>query len=218
MRIKSIALAIATLALSTSVNALVMQADYLGVGDGLLTHDVDNSLEWLDVSATVGISSASALSLYSGASFRLATANELVSLFVSAGIDDVWDESTRLSVVGSANTYNNVTSSAGIASAAELYGLLGGGVTNFNGNLWIHGYLADEDANGLSYLSRLMLAPSYARAHVQTNGDSWSATVTHSQIGSWLVRDSASVPEPSILALLSLGLVGIGFTRRKVRS
>jgi hypothetical protein len=36
-------------------------------------------------------------------------------------------------------------------------------------------------------------------------------------VGGWLVRD-ASVPEPAIIALFTLGLVGIGFARRKRQS
>ena len=113
--------------------------------------------------------------------------------------------------------YNNVTSGAGIAGLNDLYAALGGGASNFNGNPWIHGYLADHDSDGFSALGRLAVWSSEAgSAHVNTNTDRWYLNGTHTQVGSFLVRD-VSVPEPSTLALFGLGLLGLSLSKKRAK-
>ncbi len=200
----------------------VISVDFQNLGDGLITRDLDNSLEWLDVSETVGISKNTALSLYAGDGFRLATASEVVALYVSAGIDEVLDfgyslGGTPIPVVGTNTDYFNVTSATGTAAISDLRALMGWTPTSFNGNLWIHGYLADENANGSSFLARFIENGGSFAAHIQTNGDIWTNTVTHGSVGSFLVRNSASVPTPQGFFLLLVGLAGLSFNRKMAR-
>ena len=56
MGFKSIALAVSTLVLSTSVNAAIISADWQSTGDNLITQDTASGLEWLDLTVTAGMS------------------------------------------------------------------------------------------------------------------------------------------------------------------
>lgn len=201
-----------------SAQAVVITADFNTAGDGFITRDLDNGLEWLDVSTTVNVSINDAISTYSAAGFRLATDLELISLYVSSGIDEVLDMQfdtgvAPVAVVGSNTNFQNVTSALGRSALTNLYNMMGGGASNFGGNTWIHGYLSDHDLDGVHGLGRF-ITNSYS-AHVNTNRDGWRASRADTRVGSFLVRDFASVPEPTALALMGIGLVGMGFARKK---
>ncbi len=113
-------LAIPLLLLVGAANAAVVSVDYQVAGDGLITRDLDNAMEWLDVSETVGVTANQAAALYGADGFRFATAAEVVTLFISAGIDEILDFSTfPPTTVHGTYDYNvtqspqNVTSEAG---------------------------------------------------------------------------------------------------------
>lgn len=221
---KSTLIAIASLVFSTGVNAAVVEADYQSPGDGLITLDVDNGREWLDVTATVGVSVNQAVSIYAPEGFRLATTEEVIALFVSAGIDEILDFSTfpPITVYGSYDfeiTFdpNNVSSAAGQAAVANLMDLLGFTNEEFG---WLTGHLADEDGDGFHDLARLRKATAFsnAAAHTNSSGDAFVPDVPSEFHGSWLVRDAAVVPLPAAVWLFGaalVSLVGVGRRRRQ---
>ena len=82
------------LAAGTS-QADLIEAD-LEPGDGLITYDTENELEWLDLTATQGLSVIDVLGTNwvkpeaeGGYGFRYATPAEVVGLFVAAGIPNI---------------------------------------------------------------------------------------------------------------------------------
>ena len=227
MGFKSISLAAIALVLSTGINASVIELDYASAGDGLITRDVDNAKEWFDVAATTGLSANDAESLYAGAGFRLATANEVVDLFISAGIDEILDvavwppETVFGDFVFSEITYNdkNVSSAEGKAAVANLMALLGYTETAFGGTFNLQGYLTDEDSDGLVSTAFLREASPYfdAMAHINYAGDYFDPDNSSIYQGSMLIRDAVTVvPIPAALWLFGSGLIGlVGVARRK---
>lgn len=219
MNFRSIVLAAVSL-LSTGVNAAVVELDFAGVGDGLITRDVDNAKEWFDVAATTGLSANEAESLYASAGFRLATADEVVDLFISAGIDEILDMSVwpPLTVYGdfvfSEVTYNdkNVSSEEGKAAVSDLMRLLGYTETEFGGTFNLQGYLTDEDLDGLVSTIFLREADPYfdAMAHINYGGDYYEPDTATIYRGSMLVREAAAVvPVPTAIWLFGSGLIGL---------
>ena len=220
MSFKAIGLATTALILSTGLNAAVVELDYAISGDGLITRDVDNAMEWIDVAATTGLSAYDAESLYAGTGFRLATANEVVDLFISAGIDEIldvepWPPVTVYgSFVFSEVTYNdkNVSSVEGKAAVENLMALLGYTDTAFGGTFNLQGYLTDEDSDGLVSTAFLREASPYfdAMAHINYAGDFFDPDVSSIYQGSFLVRDAVTVvPVPAAIWLFGSGLLGL---------
>lgn len=224
---KSIILATMTLVFSTGMNASVIELDYAIAGDGLITRDVDNAMEWFDVAATTGLSANDAVSLYAGAGFRLATANEVVNLFISAGIDEILDVGPwpPVTVYGdfvfSEVTYNdkNVSSAEGKEAVANLMNLLGYTESAFGGTFNLQGYLTDEDSDGFVSTAFLREADPYfdAMAHINFAGDYFDPDNASIYQGSMLVREAvAVVPVPAAVWLFGSGLIGLlGVARRK---
>ncbi|MBF0225021.1 MAG: Ig-like domain-containing protein [Desulfobacterales bacterium] len=79
-------------------NAALSEKDLLTEGDGLITLDSDTGLEWLDLTATDGISYGTIIAGYKGYltshGFRYATIDEVKILYTNAGILHVgtWSE------------------------------------------------------------------------------------------------------------------------------
>ena len=230
MTVKSIVLSAVLLAISSGVNAAVISLDYASAGDGLITRDVDNDMEWFDVAATTGISANQAVTMYAGDGFRLATANEVVDFFISAGIDEIldvepWPPVTVYgSFVFSEVTYNdkNVSSAEGKAAVANLMAMLGYTDAAFGGTYNLHGYLADEDSDGLVSTALLRAATPYfdAMSHINFGGDYYDPDNSSIYQGSFLVRDApAVVPLPAAVWLFGSGLIGlVGVARhRKIK-
>ena len=196
----------------------LIEADFNSAGDGQLTVDQENNLEWLDLSLTDDISANQAFAAYSAYGFRIATAQELLSLYISAGIDNVIDFSFNfpMAVHGAtpANTTYNVSSPSSLANLTSLYTFLAGDDDNdaFAIGTWVHGYLAKHNATE-NYLGRLKVDGSMGAAHVNSNGTYYNHDSITPNIGTFLVRD-VQVPEPSSIAILGLALVGFAVRKK----
>jgi len=182
------------------------QANAVIIDQTATTLDTDTGFEWLDMSYTDGITYAAALAgsnTFEGGGWRIASYLEVVELASNAVGYDI------------TTTFDN--DPASFIGLSALTGFMGGtyGGAAFSyvvGNVFIGGGLDraqfgyDSDYGDFGYF----------RDNLTDFGWDGGADPS-SNIGSFLVRSSA-VPEPSIIALFGLGLVGIGFARRKRQS
>lgn len=111
---------------------LLVSRDYAVKGDGLLTYDTVTRLEWLDLTATKGLTGNEVLSGAGGwvlDRFRYPTGDELSVLFLHAGLgstSDVWMQELYapardfLSLIG-ATRVNEPNGPALYSEAAGLY-------------------------------------------------------------------------------------------------
>jgi hypothetical protein len=179
------------------------QANAVIIDQTATTLDTDTGFEWLDMSYTDGITYAAALAgsnTFEGGGWRNASYLEVVELANNA---------VGFGITPSSN--NDYASFIGLSALTDFMGGTYGG-TSYSyvvGNVYIGGGL---DRAQFGYGN----AKGWFRNNLTDNfWDGFSDS--DSRIGTFLVRSSA-VPEPSIIALFGLGLVGIGFARRKRQS
>jgi hypothetical protein len=192
-------------------NAALIIKDYSVVGDGLITLDSVEQMEWLDVSIFYGMNfeMLQGSNQWTADGFHLASDSELFNLYRNAGSTRIVDGTGPLDFGNShtANSINGVT---------ELFTKLGGGPNGTPGE-WIHGILADNNNDGLSKLGKLNLGSGTVNTLLNTNGDQWGATgvTANSATGAFFVRAATPIPEPSILAIFALGILGLTSRRFK---
>lgn len=213
-----IILAILLSVLNFSSWANLIERDRIyGSGDGLITFDTDTGLEWLDVpeSADYSYDDIVANELGSGGvfeGFRHASREDVRTLFNNAGIDDI-NESRSYTyydeILSLADLLGGTTGDGGVTGGAALWGISETPATA-NSN-W---------APFLYWTENIDLLPSGFEplgAQATTAGTLPTFAAYTNEAGNWLVRP-ASVPEPTTVALLGLsivGLLGLGFVRKK---
>jgi hypothetical protein len=176
--------------------------------------DTNTNFQWLSPVATSRQSISSVQNGFGGwinSGFRYASTAELMELYHGAGLstDDIdqpqgqsWNNSNDVLAVqsiisGFGWTYeNNAPTTAGSFGQRTLYGILsdtflGDGQSPSSRQ---SAYLSATDSNGKAY-----------------TGGQWKYFSEDPAVGSFLVRD---IPEPSILALFSLGLMGLVVFRK----
>ncbi len=183
----------------------------LGIAqDGFnITRDVDNNLEWLDWTLTTSRSFNNvSVDLGTGKpleGWRYASGVELRDLAISAGVP-----AALIDAFGPLNT-------AATALANAL------GITN-SSSQWTAAIFDDIGQNPNTHrLGGVQIgSASLSSTIVDVPNDPtkffnqhWLDTSALFTVGSALVRDGDTIPEPGTLALLALGVAGIGFGRRR---
>jgi hypothetical protein len=184
------------------------QANAVIIDQTATTLDTDTGFEWLDMSYTDGISYAAALAgsnLFEGGGWRNASYSEVVELASNAVGYDITSTfgSASLSYTGlrALTDFMGATYESGTKSFVIGNVNIGGGLDRAQ-----FGYISS------SFLGHKGFFRNNNSSNVNDDKDDPFPTV-----GTFLVRSSA-VPEPSIIALFGLGLVGIGFARRRRQS
>jgi len=195
-------LATLSLALAAfSAHATVVSQDYATAGDGLLTFDSATGLQWLDWSATAGLSAEQVLAGAGGwiQDFRFASADEVRTLFTDAGLAD------------------QPFYVAGAQDAAKSFTAL----VNTNGSNYCEwwracGIVLMSTSDPASRIGVVGVAFGDDQAYSYVLPDAASLTWVMSGYGSALVRNvTQPIPEPGTLALSAIGLLALAVALRR---
>jgi hypothetical protein len=200
------ALIVAGLSASAAMATTLSSANLNAPGDGLLTRDSATLLEWLDVTATTGLSRLDILNDVGGwitAGFRLATRAEVFTL---------WSDHGFPVIDGSYDTANDPF----FASFVALVGQ-----TLNNGSVeGVVGYSADSPGPGGAFIPQVLhdLQADGDGTALILGGATGEATASN-LVGSWLVREY-TVAAPASLGMFGIALAGlaVGVRRRDSRS
>jgi hypothetical protein len=168
------------------------QANATLIDNGHFSTDVASGLDWLDWTSTQGMTQADALTMFSGAGWRVATGSEADELvFNQFGL--------TVNAQGEADGSLSSSFAADKLRFIDLFGLTINGYPDSNARIEGYGLVGT--------MGSLVLSGYQPGTFGRVNS-------RYVNMGVALVK-VAAVSEPAIIALFSLGLVGIGFARRR---
>jgi hypothetical protein len=189
------------------------QANATLIDNGSTTVDTATNLEWLDVTATLGESYNSVIGGFGGYiadGYSVATTSQLCVLFGALGDSIANCPDAGVDILAAANVaefiYKFGDTTVSQPGYAGTFGWYDSGYTLVHGTV------------GMGCIEGSIFFIACAGTNAAWT-DSGGLLIDSDSLlfGGWLVRD-ASVPEPAIIGLFTLGLVGIGFARRKRQS
>ena len=222
---------IGTLCLSSSM----VNAALIGIQDhGTYLTDTNSGLDWLDVTASLNMS-------YNDVSNQLSTGGIFEGWRYAAAAEFGGMASSALGVnTGITSTLQSYIVSEQNTALRELIALLGDTYYQYSqsrfGGSYCQAYPSDCPNGDLQFTYGLLSDPdprpgrsSYISGGLISDDDrhlsSLDEIITHGGmpanyavgefVGSYLVRSTVTVPEPSALALLGIGLLALGFARKR---
>lgn len=173
--------------IATPATATVMNASDVTFGGTTYTTFKDNSTQrlWLDISNFYSMNYSEIMNVLSGTGFHLATFDDIQSIAAIAPLD--------------------------IAGYKQMYMTVGGSPI---GNISIIDGIYDGGNIGQSISEFYVYEPENGNSYTWTSSNQIDINRKDTYRGAWVVQN-ATVSEPAHLALLGLGLMGIGFMRKR---